>query len=162
MKRIIETNYKMDELLLIKPSKNLCSLKKRKIVAELNSFLNKVQLYQENHKKCFSVENCFSASIFKTSDHISITDWEWNNNEIYIDGGLIGKNFKQSMDLVLNTIETFLFVNFPNNSFCITVSVQLGKFKNMNIRVYLNRGELYANSDIEKYNQPVLNEIVFI
>ena len=94
MKKIIETNYKMDELLLIKPSKNLCSWKKRKIISELNFFLNKVQLYQQNQKKCFSVENCFSSNIFKLSDHISITDWEWNNNEIYIDGGIIGKNFK--------------------------------------------------------------------
>ena len=159
MQKVVEANSLMKEL-LFKSSNSLFSANKRKIKAEINSFFKNVQLFECEGEKCFSSENIFISNKYKNGDCSSITDWEWDSNEIYLNKSIIGNRFKDSVNIAVETIESLLFEKFPRNSFYISVCVQYGDLRNINIRIYLNRGAPYANVDIEEYQQPVLNEIL--
>ena len=158
MIRTIHTNSTMDKILLSRSRATLRRSNKQKIKREIIEFINKVKLFEHNENKCFSEKNIFESN----TNYSSITDWEWDNNEIYLDKSSIGKQFKKAICEALETIESLLVERFSGNSFCINLSVQYGSLRNINIRIYLNRGKAYSDTDIELYNQPVLKEILTI
>lgn len=160
MKRIIETNSAMDKILLSNTQILSCRANKRKIKAEINEFFSKVNLYKQNGAECFSIENIFDSDAYTVKNLDSITDWEWDNNEIYLYKSIIGTEFKKSICFAIESIESQLMERFPGNSFYINVSAQYGELRNVNIRIYLDRGKSYVDTDVEQYNQPVLTEIL--
>ena len=160
MKKIVETNSLMEEIIFSKAYNLLYKASSRRIKSEIKSFFHKVKLFEYNGQKCFSTENCFNSNEYTEGNYSSITDWEWDTNEIYLKKTFIGKEFKKSIKVAIETIESLLINRFPGNIFYIIVSVQNGDLRNINIRIYLDRGNPYVKSEIERYNQPVLNEIL--
>ena len=160
MKKIVETNSHMEKIIFSKVSNLSYKAKKRKIKSEINCFFHKVKLYECNGEKCFSTENCFDSKAYAVGNYTSITDWEWDTNEIYFEKSLIGKQFKESINIIIETIESFLINCFPGNTFYINVSVQDGILRNINVRIHLDRGKPYVDSKLWSYNQPVLREIL--
>ena len=159
MTKIIETNSLMDEILLSKSTRSISFDKKIKIKRELFCFFKNVRLFEQNGNKCFSCQNYFDSKFDKNGFPSSITDWEWDTNEIYLGTSAVGKQFKESIVFSLGVIESILRESFCGNSFYICVSIQNSGIKSINIRVYLNRGVPYVNTDLEDFAQPVLNEI---
>ena len=160
MKRIIETNSAMDKILLSKPRISSHRANKRKIKAEIYEFFSKVNLYKRNGAECFSTENIFDSNTYTVENCDSITDWEWDTNEIYLYKSIIDTEFKKSICFAIESIESLLTERFSGNSFYINISAQYGELRNVNIRIYLDRGKPYVDTDIEQYKQPVLTEIL--
>lgn len=161
MKKIIKTNSQMQSLLLNKDSFTFCIAKKKKIRTEILNFLDNMQIIKIGTNKIFvSKEFLLTENIFQ--DFSCLTDIEWDNNEIFLCGAIIGKQFRKSINIALEVIESFLIEKFPQNSFYIDLSVQYGALRNIVIRIYLNRGSSYLTSNLEEYSEPILEEIFTI
>ena len=150
----------MEQLLLSNFSFFSFKINERKIEMEIDSFFEKVSMFEDIGEKCFSTENCFISSDYVRDSGFSITEWEWDNNEIYLNKKLIKKRFREAIYIAISRIETLLTNKFPDNSFHIIVSAQCGSLRNVVIRLYLDRGDAYLDENLEKYNQPVLSEIL--
>ena len=160
MNKIVEMNTSMKKVLSSKNNFSFFRANRKKIQSEIVSFFDRVKIYEYNGEKCFSAENCFDTDInINSLKNIStLIDWEWDTNEIYLDKSIIGKEFKRAIFIALETIELCIVERFPNITFRISLSLQTGKFRNINARIYLDRGVPYTESDIEGYNQAILNE----
>ena len=148
------------EKILSKKSKLLCGFKKRKIISEINDFFDKVHLYKNDQEICFSTDNYFALPSDTSDKYSSLSDWEWGTNEIYLQKSIVDKELKASLTIALETVEELLVKNFAGTSFFIIASLQHGKYRNINIRICINRENPYMDSEIERYNQPVLREIL--
>ena len=160
MRKTVKTNSAMDKILLSQKQNVFHRANKRKIKAEIDGFFSKVNLHKQNSNECFSAENIFDSSTYIVENCDSITDWEWDNNEIYLYKSIIGTDFKKSICFAVEYIESLLMKRFPEKSFYINISAQHGELRNVNIRIYLNRGKPYVATDIGQYNQPILTEFL--
>ena len=131
-------------------------LNKKSIIDEIDSFFNGVKMYSKDGKKCFSLDNIFDSDLYSQNDSLSVADWEWKTNEIYLDKTLIKNQYKKTILLSSKYIEKKLLEKFPQNSFVINFCIQFGKYRNINIRVCQDLEDAVFDKDLDKYNQPVM------
>ena len=132
------------------------SFQKKEISNEILSFFNQVRLYQKYDKKCFSTDNIFESDVNLHNVDMSVAEWEWDTNEIYLDKMLIKRQYKKSILLSIDIIEKTLLEKFPGNSFVISFCIQFGRFRNINIRICQDLGIPILDEDLDKYSQPVM------
>lgn len=129
---------------------------KKHITKEIDAFFKSVTLYEKNGKKCFSTKNIFESNVHTPKNELSIVNWEWDTNEIYLDKSLIKINYKKSIIWSINIIERRLRENFSGNSFVISFCIQSGRFRNINIRIFQDLGYSLLNENLDEYSQPIL------
>ena len=160
MKKIVETNFLMDQLLSAKDCIWIRHANSRLIKKEINTFFDKVKLVEKNGEKCFSEKNYFDFISLYPDSYTEPTGWEWDNNEIYLGNTAVGNQLKKTIILAIEIIEEYLISRFSGNSFCIMMSAQYGKLRNVNIRIVLNRESCYTDLEMEGFDQPVLKIIL--
>ena len=129
---------------------------KKHIAEEIDAFFKSVTLYEKNGQKCFSTKNIFESNVCIPPNELSIVNWEWDTNEIYLDKSLIKINYKKAIIWSINIIERALQENFSGNSFVISFCIQSGRFRNINIRICQDLGYSLLNENLDEYSQPVL------
>lgn len=157
--RIRKMNSAMKKILLAKREIGIRVADEKGIKSAVNDFFSCVCLYEFSQEKCFSSQNCFASAEYVPGEK-ALTEWEWETNEIYLEAKLIQRKYKKAINLVVDTVENLLREKYPNNSFFVVASVQFGKNRNINIRIFLNRGEAYISDDLENYKQPVLQDLL--
>lgn len=123
---------------------------------EINTFFTHVKMYRKDEQKCFSTKNIFNCEEYTQNANYSALQWEWDTNEIYLDKSIIKRQYKKSIVLATSIIEKILHEKFPMNSFVISVFVQFGRFRNINIRICQDLEETILDKDLDKYNQPIM------
>jgi len=160
MKKTVEMNAEMVDVLFAQNRCRFTRLNITKLKKEFAVFFDCVGLFEADGDKCFSTKNCFQPDSSGSNDIVDITAWEWDNNEIFLDKSIIGKDYRKAIKYALEIIEVALINCYSGNSFYIFISVQKGEMRNINIRIFLNRGMPYVDYDVEKYKQPVLIEML--
>lgn len=154
----IIANSQMERIMLSANSNVNQSADNEKIIETINAFFNNVSVYEYKGKKCISARNCFTTDSYIDED-LFIVNSEWDANEIYIDESAINDQFKNVVQLAVDTIILNLRNSLSSFSFIITVSVQTGQHSNITIKIYQNLGINFV-SNLEEYDQPVMQIFV--
>lgn len=131
-------------------------LQKKQIIDEMAGFFKDVKMYEADGRKCFSVQNVFESTVYFQNNDLSIMEWEWDTNEIYLNKSLIKRQYKKVVMLCSEYIEKMLLQKFPTNSFIISFCVQFGKHRNINIRICQDLKDSVLDRNLELYNQPIM------
>ncbi len=156
MSNSIIINKSMKKLLKSKSLLVCFPINKKRILDEIDVFFEDVKMHERYGQKCFSVENIFESDLFFKNKNLSVVEWEWNKNEIYLDKPLIKRQYKKVVILSSKYIEKALLEKFPNNAFVISFCIQFGKYRNINIRICQASYNSILDEDLDKYEQPVM------
>lgn len=154
----ITANSQMERIMFSANSNVNQSVDNKKIIEIINDFFNDISVYEHKGKKCISARNCFTTDSY-TDDDLFIVNSEWDANEIYLDKSIINNQFKNVVQLAVDTIIFNLRNSLSSFSFIITISVQTGQYANITIKMCQNLGINFI-SNLEEYNQPIMQIFV--
>lgn len=102
----------------------------------------------------------YSESYTDISQYQTLTDYEWDTNEVYFGNELVKKRYRLYIKEILKTTHEVLDLYLPRIPICVIVTVQRGKYSNISMRFHIYReGEFHIEQDLSCYKQPILYEI---
>lgn len=150
-----------DPMKMLMRRKTIRHMKKEEslsVYAEIKHYISQVRIQTKGDERWLSPPNgMFSADI---SEYQTLTDYEWDAHEVYFENELVKRRYKLYIKDIQKAAKEAVQLYLPQIPVCMIVTVQKGKYSNINVRFHIYRkGEFHIEKNLACYKQPVLYEI---
>lgn len=158
MSIITDMNNPMKILIRKKTIRHLKHEESLLVHSEINRYISQLKINIKEDRRWLSTKH--SELDTDISAYETLTDYEWDVNELYFENELVKRRYQLYIKEILKATNEAFNMFFPRIPVCVIVTVQKGKYANISVRFHMYRnGEFHIEKNLKGYKQPVLYEI---